>query len=99
MRVPKNHILYPRKKILEVLRTLNELVVSLDQLGSAEMTKQEHNAAVSDFLQRHRIFRKSARARQILSEPFPTAVGADGMDELEREMQYIQYWKDRRKKR
>jgi hypothetical protein len=62
MRAPKNHISYPRKKILEVLRTLNELVVSLDQLGSAEMSKHEHDAAVSDFIQRHRIFRKTARA-------------------------------------
>ena len=99
MRAPKNRIAYPRKQILEVLRTLEELVVSLDQLGSADMTKQEHDSAVSHFIQRHRIFRKAARARRILSEPFPAAVGADGMDELEREMQDIQYWRDRRRKR
>jgi hypothetical protein len=98
MRAPKNHISYPRKKVLEVLRTLNELVVSLDQLGSAEMTKQKHDAAVSDFIQRHRIFRKAARARQILSEPFPDELGPDAMSELEREMEGIQYWRDRRRK-
>ena len=94
-----NRIAYPRKQILEVLRTLNELVVSLDQLGSAEMTKQEHDSAVSDFIQRHRIIRKAAVARKILSEPFSTAEGADGMDELEREMQDIQYWRDKRRKK
>ena len=99
MSAPKNDIAYPRKQVLEVLRTLNELVVSLDQLGSAETTKHEHDSAISDFIQRHHIFRKAARARRILSEPFPTAVGADGMDELEREMQDIQYWRDRRRKR
>jgi hypothetical protein len=75
------------------------LVVSLDQLGSAEMSKHEHDAAVSDFIQRHRIFRKTARARQILSEPFPDELGPDEMSELEREMQDIQYWKGRRRKR
>jgi hypothetical protein len=99
MRATDNYISYPRKKVLEVLRTLNELVVSLDQLRSAEMTRQEHDAAVADFIQRHRIFRKTARARQILSKPFPTTVGADGMDELEREMQDVRYWRDRKRKR
>ena len=99
MRSSKNHISYPRKKILEVLRTLNELVVSLDQLGSAEMTKQEHDAAISDFIQRHGIFRKAVGARQILSEPFPNELGPDETSELEREMGGIQYWRDRRRKR
>jgi hypothetical protein len=99
MSAPKNHISYPRKKVLEVLRTLNELVVSLEQLGSAEMTKQEHDAAVSKFIQRHRIFRKAARARLILSEPFSDELGPDEMSELEREMEGIQYWRDRRRKR
>ena len=98
MSAPKNHIAYPRKQVFEVLRTLNELVVSLDQLGSAEMTKQERDSAVFDFIQRHRIYRKTAKARKILSEPFSKTVGADGMDGLEKEMQDIQYWQDRRRK-
>jgi hypothetical protein len=76
------------------------LVVSLDQIGSAsyDMTEAENNAALSDFMRRHKMFRKLARARAILSAPFPTELGADEMDELEREMQDIQYWNDRRKK-
>ena len=53
MRVSKNHIVYPRTQIIKVLRTLNELVVSLDRLGSTEMTKGEHDSAVADFIQRH----------------------------------------------
>src|SRR2546425_160521 len=88
MRVPKDHIAYPRKKIIEVFRTLNELVVSLDRIGSAsyDMTKAQHDAALTNFIQRHKIFRKAAQARRILSEPFPTALGLDDMDALEREM-------------
>ena len=95
----KKNIVYPRKQVLEVLRTLEELVVSLDRLGSAEMTKQKRDSAVANFVQRHRIFRKVARARRILSEPFSTAVDVDGMDELEREMQNIHFWGDRKQKR
>jgi len=98
---PKGHITYPRKKVLAVLRTLNEFVVSLDHIGSAsyDMTKVENDAALSDFIRRHKIFRKMAEARAILSEPFPTKLGADDMDELEREMQDVRYWKAGKKRR
>jgi hypothetical protein len=100
MRAPKNQIAYPRKKIIEVLRTLEELVVSLDRIGSAsyDMTKAQNDAALSDFIRRHKIFRKAAQARRVLSEPFPTALGSDDMDELEREMEDVPYWKARKKK-
>jgi len=100
MRVAKKQVAYSRKKIIAVLRTLNELVVSLDQIGSAsdDMTREENDAALADFIQQHKIFRKVAQARRILSAPFPTTLGADGMDELEREMQGVQYWKPRKRK-
>ncbi len=100
MRHPKSRISYPRKDVIAVLRTLNELVVSLDQLGSAsyDMTKEASNAALSDFLRRHKIYRKTAAARRILSAPFSTVLGADEMDELERAMQDVKYWKDRKRK-
>ena len=100
MRRSKDKITFQRKKVLAVLRTLEEFVVSLDHIGSAsyDMTKAENDAVLSDFIRRHKIFRKMAAARAILSGPFPTTVGADDMDELEREMQGVRYWKVRKKK-
>jgi len=96
----KGRITYSRKKIIVALRTLNELVVSLDRIGSAsyDMSKAEHDAVLSDFIQGHKIFRKVAQARAILSEPFPTTIGPDDMSELEREMENVPYWKPRKKK-
>ncbi|MEO6994398.1 MAG: hypothetical protein ABI273_12260 [Lacunisphaera sp.] len=90
---------YPRQKIIEVLRTLNELVVSIDRIGSAayDQTKKEHDAALAAFIQKHDIFKKAASARRILSEPFSTKLGPDDMDELEREMEGVQYWEPKRK--
>ena len=98
---PKDPITYSRKNVVTVLRTLNEFVVSLDHIGSAsyDMTKTEHDAALTDFIRRHKIFRKMAEARAILSEPFATKLGADDMDDLEREMQDVRYWKATKKKR
>ena len=100
MAAPKHQISYPRKQIIKVLRTLEELVVSLDRVGSAsyDMTKAENDAALSDFIRGHKIGRKAAQARRILSEPFPTTLGPDDMDELEREMQDVPYWKVRKTK-
>jgi hypothetical protein len=93
-------VAYPRKKIVEVLRTLEEIVVSLDHLGSAsyDMTKGESLEALDELISRHRIFRKAAKARAILSSPFSRKLGRDGMDELEREMQHVPYWSPRKKK-
>jgi hypothetical protein len=101
MQRTKKQISYPRKKILEVIRTVNELVVSLDQIGSAHTnaTEQEHNFAVDDFMIRHDIYRKLAHARTILHDAFSRKLGPDGMDELEREMQAVRYWNDSSKKR
>lgn len=90
---------YPRKNIIEVLRTLNELVASLDRIdsGAANQTKQEHDATLAAFIREHRIFKKAATARRIPSEPFPTQPGPDDMDELEREMEGVRYWKPKSK--
>ena len=94
-------VTYPRKKIIEVLRTLEEIVVSLDRLGSAEheMSKEEADATLANFIRRHDIFRKTARARRILSDAFSRKAGKDGMDELERKMQDVPYWKPRGRER
>ena len=62
------------------------------------MTKAASNAALSDFLRRHKIYRKTAEARRILSAPFSTTLGTDEMDESEREMKGVKYWKDRKGK-
>jgi hypothetical protein len=92
---------YSRKEIIDVLRTLNEIVVSLDRLGSAahEMTPRQHDAELTKFIRGHKIFRKVAKARMTLSEPFPSKVGSDGMDELERAMQKISFWEPTTKRR
>ena len=91
---------YPRKKIVEVLRTLEEIVVSLDRIGSGahDQTKEEHDATVAAFIQKHAIFKKAAKARRILSDAFSRELGPDDMEELEREMQGVRYWTSRKKK-
>lgn len=91
----KNRVAYPREGIIAILRTLEELVVSLDRIGSeaSEMSAAEFNAAMTNFIVGHDISRKAATARQILSEPFATRVGPDDSDELERAFRGIRFWR------
>ena len=88
------NIEYPQESALDVLRTLDELVVSLDRIGAAtaDLTPERRAAIIDTFIRDHDIFRKAARARAILSEPFPTALGPDDMEFLEREMRSVSYW-------
>jgi hypothetical protein len=95
-----NQVSYKKTEIIEVLRTIEELVVSLDRIGSNafEQTKEEHNATLAAFIQEHGIFGKVAQARHTLSAPFSRELGPDDMEELEREMQKVHYWTSQKKK-
>lgn len=90
-------ISYTKKEIVEVLRVLEEIVVSLDRIGSGAdlQTKEQFNATLAAFIQDHSILKKAAKARRILGDAFPREVGPDDMDELEREMQNVRYWTSR----
>jgi hypothetical protein len=90
----KRTLEYDRDAILGLLRNLNQLVVSLDRIGSsaADMSREETNATLKDFISEWGVLGKLAQARRVLSEPFSDEPGPDGMDELEREMQAVEYW-------
>ncbi|HSI48755.1 MAG TPA: hypothetical protein VLA61_10825 [Ideonella sp.] len=88
-------ITYSRQQIIDVLCTLEELVVSLDRLGSAtnELTSEQLNAETFRFLDEHDVFRKCARARRILSEAFDDQAGSIGQEELGGALQNVRPWK------
>jgi hypothetical protein len=95
-RMPRaKRISYSRQQITQVLRSLNELVVSLDRIGSVSQrwSSTRRDKELAKFVKRHAVFRKLAKARTVLSAPFSTELGPDGMDELERAMQSVRYWK------
>lgn len=86
---------YKKKDIIEVLRYLNLVVVSLDRIGSHYSdckTIEEYHALSSNFIDEWKILPKLSKARRILDEAFSHKLGEDDMDELEREFQDLQYW-------
>jgi hypothetical protein len=90
----KQTIEIDRAALIEALRGLEAIVVSLDRIGSASanLSKAEYDRLSSEFLDDWDVSRKLARLRTVLSQSFSEELGADEMDELEREMQGLKYW-------
>jgi len=94
-------ISYPKDRLVAVLRSLEQVVVSLDRIGSAthDWSEASRHRELGEFVVRSNMFRKLARARGILSEGFSNSVGPDGLSELEREVKGVRYWKPATRKR
>ena len=91
-------VTYKREDIINILRDLNMIVVSLDRIGAEysihpdRKSDEELNTLLADFIFEWNVPKKIANARKILDEAFSRELGEDDMDELEREFQDLQYW-------
>lgn len=95
-----NETCYQRQKVLEVLRSLDTIVTSLDRIGSAtaSLPMAEQAEVLVQFFDEWDVFARLAAARRILSEPFSSEIGDDQMDELEREMCGVPRWRSDQRK-
>ena len=93
-------IQFPRSTIVHVLRDVEMLVVSSDRVGSsiAELSIEEQNRVLRAFVDDWNVFGRLSRIREILGDAFSREVGDDGMDELERELQDVPFWRDHARK-
>ncbi|WP_444957165.1 hypothetical protein [Microbulbifer sp. ZKSA002] len=89
-----DELIYSKEEILSVLRDINEFVVSLDQMNKVhhEFGEEAWKDEIIDYFQSARVSDRLAQVRSMLSKPFPSEIGPDDMDDLEREMQGVQYW-------
>jgi len=85
---------YNESDIISILKDINEFVVSLAKMDSVyhESGKQAWKDEMIDYLITRKVFDRLANVRAKLSTPFPTDLGDDDMDFLEREMQDVNYW-------
>ena len=97
---PENaEITLPGDDVIEVLREIELILISLHKMGSyyyahpdAGVDVDEYRRETTRFIDERRVTRRLARARRILSEAFDSTLGDDDMDDLERAMQGIDYW-------
>jgi hypothetical protein len=85
---------FEKERIVEVLRYIEELVVSLDRITSAyhDLPRELWREAVVEYFLESKGLMALSKCRTILSEPFSTELGEDDMDELERAMEVVKYW-------
>ncbi|EJM00537.1 hypothetical protein PMI18_02945 [Pseudomonas sp. GM102] len=53
----------------------------------------DYQRATTNFIDNEKITQKLAKVRRILSESFDNTLGKDDMDDIERHMKNIDFWK------
>ena len=90
----KQEVTYKTEDIVEILRHIQEIVVSLARLGSAasDMSEEEWRNAVTEFILNHDVANKLSSARRVLSSQFDDEAKNKDVSELEKLMENIEYW-------
>ncbi|WP_024617031.1 hypothetical protein [Pseudomonas kilonensis] len=80
---------------LEALAEIEFILISLHKMGSYYSDKpiEEYQRATTEFIDNEKVTQKLAKVRRIISEGFDTALGEDDMDDIERRMEGINFWK------
>ncbi|WP_420231638.1 hypothetical protein ACN079_20760 [Pseudomonas sp. ABY48] len=80
---------------LEALAEIEFILISLHKMGSYYSDKpvEQYQRATTEFIDNEKVTQKLAKVRRIISEGFDTALGEDDMDDIERRMEGIDFWK------
>ncbi|WP_129691484.1 hypothetical protein [Gottfriedia acidiceleris] len=96
-------ITYSGEEIIEVLKEIELLRVSLARIGSyygivigdkeqTEKNMVEYKREIVRFIDRYNLYKRLAKASHILSLKFDDTLGNDDMGDLERAMEGLKYW-------
>lgn len=88
-------ITIPGESALKALTEIEFILISLHKIGSYYSDKPiaDYQRATTDFIDNEKVTQKLAKVRRILSENFDNTLGADDMDDIERRMGNIEFWK------
>ncbi|MFT8349755.1 hypothetical protein [Clostridium saccharoperbutylacetonicum] len=96
------HITYTFNELAEVLKEVEVILQSLHRSGSyygekfiheEELYRREYEKETTRIIDEWRVCERLAKIRRILSEKFDDTLGEDDMDDLERAMENIKYWR------
>ncbi len=80
---------------LEALAEIEFILISLHKIGSYYFDKpvNDYQKATTDFIDNEQVTQRLAKIRKIISTKFDSTLGEDDMDDIERHMEGIQFWK------
>lgn len=81
-------------EVIEALKEINVILISLHDMGSYFIGKdiQEYEKETTRFIDEWKVTHRLAKIRGILSKKFDSTLGNDDMDDLERAMEGLKYW-------
>ncbi|MBA1380871.1 hypothetical protein [Pseudomonas brassicacearum] len=88
-------IIIPGESALEALAEIEFILISLHKMGSyySDKSTEEYHRATTEFIDNEKVTQKLAKVRRIISEGFDTTLGTDDMDDIERHMEGLNFWK------
>ncbi|WP_439878327.1 hypothetical protein [Pseudomonas prosekii] len=88
-------IVIPGDSLLEALAEIEFILISLHKMGSFYNDKptEDYQRATTEFIDNEKVTQKLSKVRRILSENFDNSLGPDEMDDIERRMESIEFWK------
>ncbi|KPN12822.1 hypothetical protein AKG37_14495 [Bacillus australimaris] len=96
------NITYTGDEMLEVLKEMNLILLSLHYMGSyygekfhqygEEAYRREYETETTRFIDEWDVTQRLAKVRKILSSKFDSTLGIDDMDDIERALEDIKYW-------
>ena len=85
-------VCYNRQSMISSLRDLEEIVLSLDRIGSHSNCAEEAKENLHAFAIEWNLLEKLSQLRLFLSDEFSPELGEDDMCELERAMLNLKLW-------
>lgn len=93
-------LVYDGDDILNVLKELESILISLHRIGAyyglkdwEGTDKPEFDREINDYISKEKVTSKLAYIRRVLSGKFDDTWGSDDMDDVERACQGLIYWK------
>ena len=80
---------------LEALANIEFIMISLHKMGSFYSDKpvEKYRKATTEFIDNENVTQRLAKIRTIISKNFDSTLGEDDMDDIERHVEGIEFWK------
>lgn len=88
-------IVIPGEKALEALAEIEFILVSLRKIETyyIDRTVEDYRRATTDFVDDFKVTQRLAKVRRIICEHVDSTLGEDDMDDVERHVKNLAYWK------
>jgi len=85
----------PGEEALEALKEIEFILISLHKIGSyyADKPKEDYERSTTEFIDKQLVTQRLAKIRRMITEKFDTSLGDDDMDDIERHIDGMEFWK------